>query len=46
MRRAASIQITSAHPVIYHVDGEPFVGGASVSARVRPGALRVRVARQ
>jgi diacylglycerol kinase (ATP) len=44
MRTATSIQITSAHPVVYHVDGEPFVGGASLSARVRPGALRVRVA--
>jgi len=41
---AAHIVITSREPVIYHVDGEPFVGGLSVSARVRPGALRVRVA--
>lgn len=41
---AAHIVITSREPVIYHVDGEPFVGGLSVSARVRPGAVRVRVA--
>lgn len=45
MATAAAVEITSARPVIYHVDGEPFVGGASLSARVRPQALRVRVAR-
>jgi len=43
MRRGSRIEITSAHPVIYHVDGEPFVGGAWVRADVRPAALRVRV---
>ena len=45
IRRGAAIEVTSAHPVIYHVDGEPFVGAASVSARVRPRALRVRMPR-
>ena len=29
--------------MIYHVDGEPFIGGASITARSRPGALRVMV---
>ena len=43
IRRGALVEVTSAHPVVYHVDGEPFVGAASVSARVRPRALRVRV---
>jgi diacylglycerol kinase (ATP) len=43
VRTATDIEVTSAHPVVYHVDGEPFVGGASLRARVRPGALRVRV---
>jgi YegS/Rv2252/BmrU family lipid kinase len=43
MSTAAELQITSARPVLYHVDGEPFVGGASVSVRIRPKALRVRV---
>lgn len=42
--RAEHVEITSARAVIYHVDGEPFVGGASLTARVRPGALQVRVA--
>jgi len=41
--RAAVVEITSARPVVYHVDGEPFVGSASVSARIHPRALRVRV---
>ena len=43
MTTAVDIEVTSAQPVIYHVDGEPFVGGASLKARVRPRALRVRV---
>lgn len=43
MTPAVTVEITSARPVLYHVDGEPFVGGASVSARARPQALRVRV---
>jgi len=43
MRRGTEIEITSARPVIYHVDGEPFIGGASVRARVHASALRVRV---
>lgn len=43
MTTAESVEITSAQPVVYHVDGEPFAGGASVRARVRPRALTVRV---
>jgi diacylglycerol kinase (ATP) len=43
IRQAQTIEITSARPVVYHVDGEPFVGGASISARVQPRALRVKV---
>jgi YegS/Rv2252/BmrU family lipid kinase len=43
MTTASAVEITSARRVLYHVDGEPFVGGASLAARVRPGALRVRV---
>jgi diacylglycerol kinase family enzyme len=45
IRRGASIEVTSAQPVIYHVDGEPFVGAVSVSARVHARALRVRTPR-
>jgi YegS/Rv2252/BmrU family lipid kinase len=45
IRRGASIEVTSAQPVIYHVDGEPYVGAVSVSARVHARALRVRTPR-
>jgi YegS/Rv2252/BmrU family lipid kinase len=40
---AQEIEITSATPMVYHVDGEPFIGGASIVARSRAGALRVMV---
>lgn len=43
VRTAADIEITSAHPVIYHLDGEPLVGGTSVKAHVRPHALRIKI---
>ena len=42
-RTAESVEITSARPVVFHIDGEPFVGSARILARVRPRALRVRV---
>jgi YegS/Rv2252/BmrU family lipid kinase len=40
---AQEIAVTSSGPMVYHVDGEPFVGGASVAARSRAGALRVMI---
>ena len=43
IRRATQVEITSARQVLYHVDGEPFVGGASIRARIQPRALRVKV---
>ena len=43
MRTATNFEITSARPVIYHVDGEPFVGGASLKGCVHPNVLRVKV---
>lgn len=43
IRKSVDVEVTSARPVVYHVDGEPFVGGASIRAAVRPAALRVRV---
>jgi YegS/Rv2252/BmrU family lipid kinase len=43
MTTAVDVEITSARPAVYHVDGEPFVGGASLKARALPRALRVRV---
>ena len=42
-RAAGEIQITSARPVVYHVDGEPFVGPASLRAYSRRQVLRVKV---
>jgi YegS/Rv2252/BmrU family lipid kinase len=45
IRTAADIEITSARQVVYHIDGEPFVGGASIRGRVHPAALRVKVPR-
>jgi YegS/Rv2252/BmrU family lipid kinase len=43
MSSATRVEITANEPLIYHVDGEPCVGGSGISARVRPAALRVRV---
>ena len=42
MRKATRIEVTSTRPVIYHVDGEPFVGGIEVKARILPGVLKVK----
>ena len=42
-RSAATIEITSSQPVVYHIDGEPFVGGASLIARAHPQALHVQI---
>ena len=41
MTQACNVAISSNAAVIYHVDGEPHVGGQSVTASVRPGALWV-----
>jgi diacylglycerol kinase (ATP) len=38
-----TVEVSCAQPVMYHVDGEPYVGGPNLCARIRPGALRVRV---
>jgi diacylglycerol kinase (ATP) len=43
MSSATTVAITAREPLIYHVDGEPCTGGLTVSARIRPSALRVRV---
>jgi diacylglycerol kinase family enzyme len=42
-RTTSSVEITSARPVLFHIDGEPLVGSARVTARARPRAIRVRV---
>ena len=41
--KASTVEITSARTVLYHLDGEPYVGAASVKVCMRPRALRVRV---
>jgi len=41
--KGIDIEVTSERPVPYHVDGEPFMGAASIRARARPVALRVVV---
>jgi diacylglycerol kinase family enzyme len=41
MTKASSVTISAENPVIFHVDGEPHVGGACVKASVHPLALRL-----
>ena len=43
MVQATDVTLTSSRPALFHVDGEPHVGGATLAARVHPRALRVRV---
>jgi YegS/Rv2252/BmrU family lipid kinase len=43
MARIERITIESDRPLTFHVDGEPVKGGARLSARVHPGALRISV---
>jgi diacylglycerol kinase family enzyme len=45
MRSAASMDISSMHPIRFHVDGEPREGPESLSLRTRRGALVVKVNR-
>lgn len=40
---AREIEVTASGPMVYHVDGEPFIGGASIAARSRAAALRVMI---
>lgn len=40
---AESVEITAAYPIVYHLDGEPIAGAPGISAKVRPGALKVKV---
>jgi YegS/Rv2252/BmrU family lipid kinase len=42
MTPAAHVEITSTRQVVYHVDGEPFVGGVHLKARAHAGALRIQ----
>jgi diacylglycerol kinase (ATP) len=42
VRRVKEVTVTAAAPMGFHVDGEALAGGVQLSARIRPGALRVR----
>ena len=41
--KTESVHITSPHPVVYHLDGEPIAGTLRISAKVRPRALTIKV---
>lgn len=43
MRSAASMEVSSSHPIAFHVDGEPRVGPNSIALKTRRGALRVKI---
>ena len=43
MEQVRGADVESPHPLLCHVDGEPHQDGTTVSVRVCPGALRVRV---
>ena len=45
MRSAAALEISSAHPIRFHVDGEPREGPPTLRLHTRRGALAVKVAR-
>ena len=40
--RIQSAVVTADGPLMYHADGEPYVGGSSLRVSVRAGALRLR----
>lgn len=39
--RVAAVTISSSEGIVYHVDGEPYVGGSSITGGVHPAALQV-----
>jgi YegS/Rv2252/BmrU family lipid kinase len=43
IRQGREVTVTASRPIAYHVDGEPFVGGTTISGRLHPGALQVRL---
>ena len=43
MRSAATMDISSPHPIAFHVDGEPRTGPNSIALRTRRDLLRVKV---
>ncbi len=45
LRSIHRARIDANEPILYHVDGEPGLGGRSLDVTIRPRALRVRVAK-
>ena len=43
MTQTERVEISSSRQTLYHVDGEPFVGGMHLTARAHRAALRVRI---
>ena len=43
MEATELVTISSPHPVVYHLDGEPIAGTLTIEARARPGALTIKV---
>jgi len=43
MRPFTRLEVSAAGPLAFHVDGEPAAGGPTLTARVHPAALRVRI---
>ena len=43
IQRIREVTVEAELPMIFHVDGEPVIGGTQLHARVHPGALRVAV---
>jgi diacylglycerol kinase (ATP) len=41
--RTASMEISGTEPILFHVDGEAVTGGTTLTVRIRPAVLRVRV---
>jgi len=41
--RTPTAEITGTEPILFHVDGEAVTGGATLTVRIRPAMLRVRV---
>ncbi|MGE0445732.1 MAG: diacylglycerol kinase family protein [Vicinamibacterales bacterium] len=42
IRRGSEASVTGTRPIAYHVDGEAFVGGTTLTAKVHPAALKIR----
>ena len=42
-RRTPAVEIAGPEPILFHVDGEAVTGGPTITVRIRPASLRVRV---